>query len=181
MSVNKYYTLAKNILFPINRSLTGSGIKKTLRIIREHFPKLKIKKIKSGTKVFDWNIPEEWNISNAFVFDKYGKKIIDFKRNNLHIVGYSKPINKIISKAELLKSLYSIKKKPNAIPYVTSYYKKSWGFCISYNQKKKIIKDYEKQDKFKVVINSKFNKKGYLNYGELLLKGNSSKEILVST
>ena len=96
--INKYYKIAKDILFPINRSLTGKGIKKTLKIIKKEFPQLKIKSIKSNTKVFDWKIPSEWNVSDAYVMDKNNFKIIDFKNNNLHLVGYSVRVNKTISK-----------------------------------------------------------------------------------
>ena len=181
MTINRYYFLAKKTLFPLNRSLTGKGIKNTLKIIKKEFPKLKIKKIKSGTKVFDWRIPQEWNISDAFIIDKNGNKIIDFKKNNLHVVGYSKPINKTINRDNRLNNLFTIKKQPNAIPYITSYYKKRWGFCLSFNQFKKLKNEYKKSDKFKVVIKSSFNKKGFLNYGEFFLKGNSSDEILIST
>ena len=137
MSVKKYYSLSKKRLFKINRSITGEGIRRTLNIIKKEHPSLKIKSIKSGTKVFDWTIPSEWNVSSAYVIDKKGKKIIDFKNNNLHLVGYSEPIKKKINKIELLKRLYSIKSKPNAIPYITSYYKKNWGFCITHEEKKK--------------------------------------------
>ena len=97
-TMKKFYNIGKNILFPIYRSLTGQGVIKTLKIIQKELPKLKIKKIKSGTKVFDWNIPPEWNVKNAYVLDKNGFKIIDFKQNNLHLVGYSIPIKKTISK-----------------------------------------------------------------------------------
>ncbi len=181
MTIKKYYKIAENKLYPLTRSLTGDGVKKTLNIIQKELPKLKIKKIKSGTKVFDWNIPEEWNIKDAYVIDKYNNKIIDFKKNNLHLVGYSIPIKKDIKKKELFKNLYFLKKQPNAIPFITSYYKKRWGFCISYNEYKIFEKKYSSRDKFKVVINSKLNKRGNLNYGELILKGKSKKEILIST
>jgi len=181
MTLSKYYNIGKKILYPLNRSLTGDGTKKTLEIIKKEFPNLKIKKIKSGTNVFDWKIPYEWNISDAFVLDKKGKKIIDFKNNNLHLVGYSRPISKIIKKAELIKNIYSIKNQPNAIPYITSYYKKRWGFCLSHNDKNKILRNYKKNDKFKINIKSNFNHKGNMNYGELLLKGESTDEILIST
>ena len=137
MTIKKYFNIAKKKLYPLNRSLTGKGTKKTLGILKKEFPKLVIKRIKSGTNVFDWKIPDEWNISDAYVIDKYGNKIIDFKKNNLHIVGYSRPITKILHKDELIKNIYSIKNQPNAIPYITSYYKKRWGFCLSYNEKKK--------------------------------------------
>ena len=179
--MKKYYDIAKIKLFPITRSLTGDGVKKTLNIIQKEFPKLKIKKVKSGTKVFDWNIPEEWNVIDAYIIDKYNNKIIDFKKNNLHLVGYSIPINKNITKRELFKNLYFLRNQPNAIPYITSYYKRRWGFCISYNEYKILDKRYSYNDKFKVVINSNLNKKGNLNYGELILKGKSKKEILIST
>ena len=179
--MKKFYELGKNTLYPICRSLTGDGFRKSLNIIKGEFPQLKIKKIKSGTKVFDWNIPEEWNVSGAHVLDKNNNKIIDFKENNLHLVGYSIPINKYIKKNELLKNLYCLKDQPKAIPYITSYYKKRWGFCVSFNQLNKINKDYSEKDNFKVVINSNFKKKGFLNYGELILKGQSKQEILIST
>ena len=181
MTIKKYYNIAKTKLFPITRSLTGEGVKKTLNIIQKEFPKLKIKKFKSGTKVFDWNIPEEWNVTDAYIIDKYNNKIIDFKKNNLHLVGYSIPIKKNLSKKELFKNLYFLKNQPKAIPYITSYYKRRWGFCISYNEYKTLDKRYSSNDKFKVVINSTLNKKGNLNYGEIILKGKSKKEILIST
>ena len=181
MTIKKYYNIAKKKLFPITRSLTGDGVKKTLKIIQKEFPKLKIKKFKSGTKVFDWKIPEEWNVKDAYVIDKYNNKIIDFKKNNLHLVSYSIPIKKNITKKELFKNLYFLKKQPKAIPYITSYYKRRWGFCITYEEYKILDKRYSIKDKFKVVINSKLNKKGNLNYGEFILKGKSKKEILIST
>src|SRR5210317_1080452 len=164
MSLKRYYNIAKNELFPLTRSLTGQGVKKTLNIIQKEFPKLKIKKFKSGTKVFDWNIPEEWNVTDAYVIDKYNNRIIDFKTNNLHLVGYSIPIKKNITKKELFKNLYFLKNQPKAIPYITSYYKRKWGFCISYNEYKILDKRYSLNDKFKVVINSNLNKKGNLIY-----------------
>ena len=174
--MKKFITLAKK-LYPINRSITGKGVVKTLKIIKaSHLPKLKIKKIKSGTSVYDWKIPPEWNIKNAFIKDESGKKIIDYKKNNLHIVSYSKKINKYVGKEELNEHLFSIPKKPKAIPYVTSYYKTFWGFCLSHQERKKI-----KGKKFFVHINSNFNNKGFLSYGELYLKGKSSKEILITT
>ena len=181
MTIKKYYKIAKKKLFPLTRSLTGQGVKKTLYIIQKEFPKLKIKKFKSGTKVFDWKIPEEWNVKDAYIIDKYNNKIVDFKRSNLHLVGYSIPIKRKITKKELFKNLYFSKNQPNAIPYITSYFKKRWGFCISYNDYKIFDKRYSLSDKFKIVINSSFNKRGNLDYGEIILKGKSKKEILIST
>ena len=96
-------------MFPICRSLTGKGVVKTLKIIKKEFPNLKIKKIKSGTKVFDWNIPPEWNVSDAYILDKKGNKIVDFKKNNLHLLGYSVPVNNTITKNELLKMFELLK------------------------------------------------------------------------
>jgi|TARA_B110000483_G_scaffold240925_1_gene322644 aminopeptidase-like protein len=168
-------------LFPICRSLTGSGNVKTLKILKREIPNLKIKKIKSGTKVFDWTVPPQWDISDAYIKDQNNNRIIDFKKNNLHLVGYSKPFKKIITKKILLKNLYSIEKLPDAIPYVTSYYKKAWGFCLSYNSLKKLNKDYSDNHKFKVCINSKFKKNGHMHYAEYLIPGKSKKEILIST
>ena len=181
MSIKKYYNLGKNILYPLNRSLTGKDTIQTLKVIKKEFPNLKIKKIKSGTRVFDWKIPSEWNVSEAYVEDKFGERIIDLKNNNLHLVGYSTPIKKTIYKQDLFDHIYSLKKQPAAIPYITSYYKKRWGFCINEYQKKMFNKKYNKQDKFKAVIKSNFNNKGYLNYGELTLKGKKNDEILIST
>ena len=146
MTIKKYYNIAKKKLFPITRSLTGDGVKKTLNIIQKEFPKLKIKKFKSGTKVFDWNIPEEWNVTEAYVIDKYNNKIIDFKKNNLHLVGYSIPTKKNITKKKLFKNLYFLKNQTKAIPYITSYYKRRWGFCISYNEYKILDKRYSLND-----------------------------------
>jgi aminopeptidase-like protein len=181
VSIKKYYKIAKINLFPLNRSLTGAGVRKTLNIIKQEFPQLNIKKIKSGKKVFDWNVPPEWNVSEAFVIDKYNNKIIDFKKNNLHLVGYSTYIKKYILKKELFKNLYFLKNQPKAIPYITSYYKKRWGFCVSFNQYKNLDKQYFSNDKFKVIIDASLNKKGNLDYGEIILKGKSKKEILIST
>ncbi len=181
MNSNKYYNFAKNELFPICRSITGKGTEQTLKKIQRFFPKLKIYKIKSGTKIFDWKIPEEWNIKNAYVIDKYQNKIIDFKKNNLHIVGYSKPIKKRLTKKELLNKIYSLPAQSDAIPYVTSYYKKDWGFCTTDIVRKLIVKNYSKNDKFDVLIDTSFKKNGYLQYGEYFIKGKTSKEIIIST
>ena len=103
--MKKFYDLGKDILFPICRSLTGNGVRQTLKIIKKNFPVLKIKKIKSSTKAFDWSIPSEWNISDAYVLDKNGLKIIDFSKNNLHLIGYSEPINKTFTKNIAIVSL----------------------------------------------------------------------------
>ena len=179
--VKENYNFAKNKLYPICRSITGNGIKKSLYLIKKKFPKLKIIKVKSNTYAYDWKIPPEWNIYDAYVLDEGKKKIIDFKKNNLHLVSFSKKINKTVTKKELFKHLHYLKDQKNAIPYVTSYYKKYWGFCVTYNEMKKINNSCKNDEKFRVVINSKFKNNGHLNYGELILKGKSEKEILIST
>ena len=167
-------------LFPICRSITGNGFVQSLRILKNELSDLKIKFFNSGSKVFDWNVPKEWNIKDAYVKEiTSGEKIIDFKKNNLHLVSYSQPINKIITGKELMKNLFSLPNQPNLIPYVTSYYKNTWGFCISHNKKKILEKNPKK--KYKVFIDSKFNLKGKMHYGEFYLKGKSKKEILIST
>ena len=180
MNINFYYKLAKEKLFPLCRSLTGYGNVETLQILKKYEKFLKIKKFSSGKKVYDWTVPLEWRLKKAQVHDKFGKKIIDYKSNNLQVIGYSAPKKKIVSKKELLKNISTLSKQPNAIPYVTSYYRKKWGFCLSHNKKNEINRKYDDQDKFKIVIDSKFVK-GKLHYGEYIIKGKSSQEILIST
>ena len=116
-------------LFPLNRSLTGKDYQKSLNILKEIIPLKKID-FKSGSRVFDWKIPLEWNVKNAYVLDRKKRKIIDFRKNNLHLMGYSEKVSKTINFKQLKKNLHFIKEIPNAIPYVTSYYKKRWGFCL---------------------------------------------------
>jgi aminopeptidase-like protein len=180
MSISKYFKIAKKQLYPLCRSITGGGTFKTLKIIKDQFPELKIHSAKSGKKFFDWRIPLQWDIKDAYIVDNKGKKIVDFKKSNLHVVNYSVPVDKKIRLDDLIKNIHTLEKKNNAIPYHTSYYKKYWGFCITYKQKKKIQKEYKKNDIFHVVIKSKF-KKGFLKYGELIIKGKSKQEILIST
>ncbi len=172
----KIYNLSKKI-WSYNRSLTGEGNRKTLRALKKISNSLKIKSFNSGQKVFDWIIPDEWKIKDAFIKKLNGEKILDFRKNNLSIVGYSKPIDKIINFKKLKNKIYYLKNQPNAIPYITSYYKRDWGFCMSYNQFK-ILKD---TDKFYVKIDSSFLKNGKMNYGEIFIRGKSEKEIFIST
>lgn len=179
--IDKYYKLAKKTLFPLHRSLTGEGTKKTLKYLKREFPKLTIKKIKSRSKIFDWKIPDEWKIKDAYVLDKNNNKIVDYKKNNLHVIGYSRPLNKTVSKNVFFSHLHSLPNRPHAIPYITSYYKRNWGFCVTDKQKKNFNIRYNHNDKFKIKIDSSFNPKGYLNYAELLIKGKSRKEILISS
>jgi aminopeptidase-like protein len=180
MHTSRFLNLAKKDLFHLCRSITGSGISKTLKIIKNNFPKLKIYSIKSRTKFFDWRVPDQWDVKKAYVEGKEKKKIIDFSKNNLHLVGYSVPINKNITFKDLLKKIHTIKKLPNAIPYRTSYYKKYWGFCITEKYKQQLMSEYRQNDILKVIIQSKL-KKGFLKYGELKIPGKSSQEILIST
>ena len=171
---NDIYKFASQ-LWPLNRSLTGEGLRETLKQISKHLPNLSIKSVKSGTKVFDWIVPPEWYVSEAYIIDPNGKKICDFTTNNLHLVGYSIPLNKKISLKELQKHLHSVPENRDAIPYVTSYYEKRWGFCLSQNQRESL-----KEGEYNVVINSKIFS-GKLNYGELILPGKVDKEIFIST
>ena len=127
-------------LFPFCRSITGKGLRDTILFLKKINTDLKILSFKSGEKVFDWRIPQEWNIKDSFIKHTSGKKYAQFSKSNLHIVGYSIPIDKWISKNELLQHIHTQKNLPNAVPYVTSFYKKNWGFCLSENEKKKITK-----------------------------------------
>jgi aminopeptidase-like protein len=163
-------------LWPINRSISGKGFDKSLKIIKNEIRTLKIKKIKTDSKVFDWIVPQEWNVTEAWIKDEDGKEIINFKNNNLHLMGYSQPIDKVLNFNQLNAHLYSLKTQPDAIPYVTSYYNKNWGFCLKYRERKKL----NKKKKYHVFIKSKFIK-GFLRYGEIILPGRSKKEIFIST
>lgn len=167
------YELAE-LLFPINRSLTGDGVRTSLRIIK-NLINIEISEVPSNSKVFDWVVPREWKIRNAWIVTPDGDKICDYSKNNLHLVGYSSPINKKMGLAELNKNLFSLNTQPNAIPYVTSYYKESWGFCITHNERLKL-----KEGQYEVFIDSEIFD-GNLSYGELIIPGKSKKEILLST
>jgi len=171
---NEIYQFARE-LFPINRSITGEGVRKTLQKISKHLPTLQIKSVPTGTKVFDWTVPKEWSVKEAYIITPSGEKICDFSKNNLHLVGYSIPFKGSVSLDELKKKLYTLQDQPDAIPYVTSYYKERWGFCITQNQY-----DTLENGTYKVVINSTLFD-GELNYGELLIKGKSEEEIFLST
>src|SRR5262249_2578071 len=117
-------------LYPICRSITGDGLRQTLRRLQTHIP-LEIREVPSGTKVFDWTVPKEWNIQDAYVKDAKGERVIDFRRHNLHIVNYSIPVRCSMSLSELRPHLYTIPEQPDWIPYRTSYYREDWGFCIA--------------------------------------------------
>ena len=165
--------LAKKI-FPLNRSLTGKGTLATLKYFKKINNKIIIKNVKSGKKIFDWKVPEEWNVNHAYFQNKKKKKYCNFEKNNLHLVGYSIKKKGLITFNQLSKKIYFNKDKPNSIPYVTSYYKKDWGFCMSLNDFKKL----KKNQKYFVNINTEL-KKGLMNYGEIIIKGKSKKQILI--
>ena len=167
-----YYLMEK--LFPICRSITGNGVRETLKIINNLIP-LNIHEVPSCTKVFDWTIPDEWNIIDAYVKDENGKRVIDFHNSNLHVVGYSIPYEGKLNLNELSGHLYTLPDQPDLIPYVTSYYKRDWGFCLAH-------KDFLnlKDNLYDVKIDSTL-KPGSLSYGELIIPGESDEEILIST
>ena len=163
------------VLWPITRSITGNGVRETLSIIQQEISNLTIHEVPTGTQCFDWKIPKEWNIKDAYIIDPDGKKIIDFQDSNLHVVSYSTPINQTVPLAELQEHLHSRPEQPNAIPYVTSYYEERWGFCLTENQRKTL-----KEGNYQVFINSELSD-GSLTYGELIIPGKSEKEIFLST
>ena len=160
-------------LFPINRSILGDGYRKSLNILK-NFINIREIKYKSGKKIFDWIVPNEWKITEGYIKYK-NKKIIDYKNSNLHIISYSDKVNKKLSLDKLQCNLFSIPKYPRFVPYVTSYYQKNWGFCMSHEQRKKL-----KKGTYHCYINSEF-KKGYLVNGFCELKGKSKKINLIST
>jgi aminopeptidase-like protein len=170
----KMYNWAKE-LFPICRSITGKGVRDTLEFIKNNYNQLNIISVPSGTKAFDWEVPFEWNINEAWIKNSNGETVIDFKNNNLHIIGYSEPKDSFMNLDELKNNIYTLEYMPNAIPYVTSYYNKKWGFCMTHNQFKNLSNDI-----YHVYINTT-KTKGELNYGELYIKGESKQEILLST
>ncbi|MCI8564473.1 MAG: DUF4910 domain-containing protein [Lachnospiraceae bacterium] len=168
------YQLAKE-LFPICRSITGDGVRQTLQRLKKEYPGLRILEVPSGTQVFDWTVPKEWNIKEAYIEGSDGRRIVDFQENNLHVVGYSLPLDCYIPLHELTKMIYTLPGQPDVIPYVTSYYKGRSGFCMSERQKETLA-----DDMYHCVIDSEL-KDGSLTYGEIILKGDTEKEILLST
>ncbi len=162
-------------LFPITRSITGVGNRETLAILQELIP-LNILEYPSGQQVYDWTIPKEWHIKDAWIKDSRGNKIIDFKNSNLHVVSYSKPIHQSMRFQDLQDHLHYLENLPEAIPYRTSYYNDNWGFCISYSQYKEL---FDENEEYEVCIDSNFTQ-GSLSIGELLIQGKSNKEYLIS-
>lgn len=173
------YDLADKI-FPYCRSITGQGVRDTLADLNEYIsadngPELKVYEIPCGTKVFDWTVPKEWVIRSAYIEDEAGNRIIDMAENNLHVLGYSAPVDRWVDLEELVNYIYTLPDAPDAIPYVTSYYKERFGFCMSEDQKQSL-----KPGKYHMVVDSEFID-GVLNYAEVILEGESEKEIFFST
>ncbi len=168
------YKLAK-ALWPINRSITGDGVRETLSIIKTELLDLTLHEVPTGTQVFDWSVPKEWRVREAYIQAPGGQRICDFKKNNLHLVGYSIPVKKRLSLQELKGHLYTLPNQPDAIPYITSYYKERWGFCLSHNELQ-LLADGE----YEVFIDSDLFD-GSLTYGELIIPGSSDLEVFIST
>lgn len=166
------YHLAER-LYPICRSITGNGVRQTLSILSEFIP-VSVTEVPTGTKVFDWEIPDEWNISDAWIKDKKGEKIVDFKKLNLHVLNYSAPVDKQMPLNELKEHLYTIPEYPDWIPYRTSYYNRQWGFCMAHNQFENLP-----DEEYHVKIESEL-KPGSLTYGEVYIPGHSKEEVLFS-
>jgi len=166
--------LAKE-LWPHNRSISGVGLRDSLGILKREVNDLEIKKFESGSSVFDWTVPPEWNVREAYILTPEGEKICDFSKNNLHLVGYSESFEGVLSLRDLQAHLHSLPDQPEAIPYVTSYYFRTWGFCLSELDRGNLV-----DGDYRVVISSDFSDTS-LDYGELLIKGTSSREIFFST
>jgi aminopeptidase-like protein len=172
-SLGKQMHMLATELYPICRSITGNGVRQTLGILKDIIP-LEIHEVPTGTTIFDWEVPKEWNINDAYIKNSQGEKVVDFKDCNLHVLNYSTPIHGEVSLEELRKHLYYLPEYPDWIPYRTSYYKEDWGFCVSYNQYQKL-----NDDKYEVHIDSSL-KPGHLTYAECFIKGELTDEVLIS-
>lgn len=160
-------------LYPICRSITGNGFRETLNIL-EGYISLEVHEVPTETEVFDWTVPKEWNIKDAYIKNSKGQRVVDFRNSNLHVVNYSMPVNQKISLKELKSHLFTLPDYPDWTPYRTSYYKESWGFCLSHKQYLEL-----QDEEYEVCIDSSLES-GHLTYGEYLLKGESSDEVLIS-
>jgi aminopeptidase-like protein len=160
-------------IFPICRSITGDGVRETLRQIGSHLP-LKVREVPTGTAVFDWTIPREWNIRDAYIKNSAGDKILDFARCNLHVMSYSVPVRKRLSLSELRAHVHTLLEQPDLIPYRTSYYADDWAFCMTHRQLENL-----QEDTYDVIIDSSLES-GFLTYGEYLHKGETDEEFLLS-
>ena len=161
-------------LYPICRSITGQGVRQTLDMIREHVP-LAISEIPSGTVIYDWEVPLEWNIDDAAILSPDGERVIDFQRHNLHIVSYSEPVAVTLPLAELQARLHSLPDHPTWIPYRTSYYRRDWGFCLGHE-----LREALRPGNYRVDVRSSLAK-GSLTYGEVAVPGRSKDEVLFFT
>jgi aminopeptidase-like protein len=160
--------------FPICRSITGDGVRRTLARIAERIP-LAIHEVPSGTPVFDWTVPREWNIRDAWIKDPSGRKVVDFQDSSLHVLNYSVPVHARLPLAELRQHLFTLPGKPSLIPYRTSYYKEAWGFCLAHNHLEALP-----EGEYEVLIDSTLAD-GSLTYGECFLPGDEEREVLLST
>jgi aminopeptidase-like protein len=160
-------------LYPICRSITGNGFRETLKIIQTHIP-LEIHEVPTGTQVFDWTVPKEWNIKDAYIKNSQDEKIVDFANSNLHVMNYSIPVDKKVSLPELKEHLFTIPESPDWIPYRTSYYQEMWGFCLSHNQYLQL-----QDEEYEVYIDSSLEP-GHLTYGEYFIPGKTTDEVLIS-
>jgi aminopeptidase-like protein len=162
-----------NEAYPICRSITGDGYRHTMDLLRQHIP-LEVHEVPTGTPVFDWTVPKEWNIRDAFIETPSGEKIARFHDSNLHVLGYSVPVHRTLPLAELRDHLFTLPQHPEWIPYRTSYYRENWGFCLPHRLFERLQEgDYE------VFIDSSLEQ-GYLTYGEYLLPGEQQEEVLIS-
>ena len=168
-----HFSTALARLFPICRSITGDGLRETLSIIKESIP-LELHEVRSGTPALDWVVPKEWNIRDAYVKDSRGERVIDFKKSNLHVVGYSVPVSRRMSLAELRPKLHSLPKQPRLIPFRSSFYRDDWGFCLEHERLQALA-----EGEYEVVIDSSLQD-GSLTYGELLVPGATEAEVLLS-
>jgi aminopeptidase-like protein len=166
------YSLIES-LYPICRSITGDGFRRSMRILQNQIP-LELHEVPTGTQVFDWVVPKEWNIHEAWIKNARGEKIVDFQKSNLHILNYSVPVKKKVKLSELREHLYSIPEYENWIPYRTSYYKENWGFCVTHRQLESM-----QEDEYEVLIDSSLEE-GSLTYGEYFIKGETEDEFLIS-
>jgi aminopeptidase-like protein len=166
------YALATE-MYPFCRSITGDGLRQTLRTVQKHIP-LEIVEVPTGTQVFDWTVPNEWNIYDAYIRNTRGTRVVDFQRHNLHVVNYSAPVSTRMSLAELKPRLHTLPETPDWIPYRTSYYKETWGFCLSHREFLAL-----EEGEYDVCIDSTLAP-GSLTFGEAYLPGESAEEVLVS-
>jgi aminopeptidase-like protein len=160
-------------LYPICRSITGDGFRRSLDIVAQHVP-LQVHEVPTGTQVFDWTVPREWNIRDAYVKDSNGRRVLDFRESNLHVVGYSVPVKAKMTLEELTGHLFTSPEYPDWIPFRTSYYEENWGFCLSHRQFLEL-----EEGEYEVCIDSSLEN-GHLTYGEYYLQGKNTDEVLIS-